>query len=107
MQVFPVLAEVQDGVAHQLPGPVKGHVAATFDLEHSDAAALQLRPGKWETRHLRASSEGDDGLMLNQEQDILSNLAIHPAAAEIALELQHLGIFPSPEVLHHQSPAHG
>src|SRR5882672_6795381 len=106
MQVFPVLPEVQDRVSHQLPGAVKGHIAAAFDLEHSDAAALQLRRRKRETRDSSASSEGDHRLVLYQEQDILGDLAIHAAATETALELQHLGISPLTEILHHQSAAH-
>src|ERR1700730_19247045 len=92
MEVLPMLPEIQNGIAHQLPGTVKGHVAAAFDLEHPDAAAHQLRPGQGETGGPGASSQGNHRLVLNQEQDIVRSLAVYPLSAETALELQYFGI---------------
>ena len=85
---------------------MKGDIPAALDLEHSDPAALQLRRRQRKAGRPAASSEGDDWLVFHEQQQVFADLAVHPAAAERTLQLQHLRVAPAAEVLDHQPSAH-
>ena len=67
--------EVENGIAYQLPRRVEGDVTPALDLEHLDAAALQLRRRQRQTGSPRAPAERNDGRMLHQQQHVLGERA--------------------------------
>src|SRR5258708_29357849 len=65
-----VSAEVEDGVADELPGAVEGDVAAAVAFEDLDSAQSQLVGRQQDVGRLRVASQGDDRRVLEQEQHV-------------------------------------
>ena len=63
-------AQIKDGIADDLPGPVKRNVPATVAFEKLDATISQEFGGSDHIRCLRVTSERDDGFMLKQNQEV-------------------------------------
>jgi hypothetical protein len=92
VQILLVAPEIDDGISNQLPRSVKGDVAASLDLEHLDSPRRQeFRRGE-KVFVLRRAAERDDGVMLEEEQDILWDRPRDAVTREIALELQRFGV---------------
>ena len=62
--------EVEDGVRHELPGPVIRDVAAAAGLVHVDPAARELGPRDEDVLLLRSAPQRDDRLVLQQEERV-------------------------------------
>jgi hypothetical protein len=106
VQVFPVLPQIQNWIAHQLSRAMKRHVPTALNLELLDTAARQLGCAQGQTPGLSAATQRDDGLVFNQEQQIVFELTGKPPLSQGSLQLQHFGVRPETQVLHQQSSAH-
>jgi hypothetical protein len=98
VKVLPVPREIENGVPDELTGAVKRDVASAFDLEHFHAASPDCIHREREARLARSPSKGDDGFVLDQEKEILRQVAGHPSAAEVPLELEDFAVRPQPEI---------
>ncbi len=91
MKVLAVGAEVEDGVADELPGAVVGDVTAAFNLDDVHTAR---REPLWRNEEMLAAAraaERHDRRVLAEEEGV-GHLARLAAAGEVALEGQRLGI---------------
>ena len=106
VEIFPVLAQVEDRISHELARPVVGHVAAALDLRDLEPAPLELRRGERQAARAGAAPQRDHRLVLHQEQEILVPLSRHPLPAEGSLQLEHLAVGAPPEIDDAQACAH-
>src|SRR4029077_12586527 len=69
--------QIKYRVPHQLSWPMKRNVPAAIALKHLDAASRELLSRSEHIGSLGIASEGDDGRMFEQKQDVadLSSLA--------------------------------
>ena len=98
---------ISSGISHQLARPVPRDISATLDLEDLDAPLGELRRRERKTGRSGATTEGDYRLMLDQQQEILGQLASQPAVDQGPLQLEHVAIRPPHDVDHQQWLAHG
>ncbi len=110
VDVASVGAEVEDGVAHDLPGAVVGDVAAAAGLEHVEAAGAQGLRGEEQVLGPGVASQGEDRLVLEEQQGVgyVAGLSLGHQAR---LQLEAFGVGDPAESPHHEdSPlagAHG
>ncbi len=83
MQIPFALAELEDGIAHQLPGTVVGDVAAPLDFVKRRVADRQ------QVFAVRAAAGRDDVRVLDQEQRV-RDLVLLPRHHQLALHRPHL-----------------
>src|SRR5262249_44300282 len=92
VQVLAMTLEVNNWIANELSRAMKGDVAAAFDLEQVNSAPSE-RLGRGEKMpFLARPAERDDGRMLDQKEDVLSDGAVDSGASNGALELERLGV---------------
>jgi hypothetical protein len=94
VQVLLVSSQIDYGVTHELTRAVKGDVTTPLDLVHLDSSRGQGAAGEMEVSLLRRSPERDHRWMLDQQQEILRQLAGDPRSRQLALELQDLVVRP-------------
>src|SRR5437899_12948 len=92
MQVLTVAFEVDDRIAYELAGAVKGDVAAALDLEQLDALVAQISGRRQHVRALGGASQCDDRRVLDEQEQILVDRAANPRARRLALERENVGI---------------
>ena len=102
LHVLPVVPEVEDRVADELPGPVEGRLAAAVGLGDLDLGALgevqlELRLGAPPDRDDRRVLEKDHGLR---------DRALRHRAGERALERERLGVGHEPEAQQVRAATH-
>jgi hypothetical protein len=100
MKVLLMLLEVQNGIPYQLAGPVEGDIATALDVENRNATPLQLRWWKRKTMRPGSPPQGNDRLVLDQEQKVFGGLTGNAAPAETPLQLQDLAVRSAAQVLH-------
>ena len=101
MKVLPVMLQVQDGVAHQLSGPVVGHVSATFYLVDLVAELAQCGRVVGQARWMCASAERDHVRVLHQKKNVAVRFSAKACLAQFALERQHVAV-PAPSQVHRE-----
>src|SRR5437867_187099 len=92
MQIPPPSVQVEYRIADQLSRSMQRHVAAALDLEDLQAVLRQHAARERKARGLGAAPQRHDRLVLHQEQQVLRQLTGTPAAAELALQLQHFTV---------------
>ena len=92
VHVAPIRLEVDDGIAHELPGAVVGHIAAAPRFVHVDAAGRQHLRRRDDVRAgaVRFYAERDDVRVLEQDQDVRDPVRF-PILDECALQREPLG----------------
>jgi len=98
VQILLVAGEVDDRIAHQLPGSVERDVAAALDLEAVDAAGGEQLGCGHEVRRLRRPAERDDRVVFDEQQHIVLDVARDPGARDCALQLQDFAVRAKPEM---------
>jgi hypothetical protein len=71
---------------------VERHVTAALHLEQLHALIPQEFRRRYEVLFLRRPAEGDDGRMLEEEQDVLRNCARDSVTRDASLELERIVI---------------
>ena len=71
-----VFAQFQDGVAHQLAGAMVGHVPPSLNALHLNSLPVQPLLGSQDVRGIGSTPQRDDGCMLEQEQNVLDQVAL-------------------------------
>ena len=99
-------SEVEDRVAHQLPGPVKGDVAAALDLDHLDPAARELLRRQRQTGRSGAAAQGHHRRVLDQQQDVVGQLARDALLPQDSLQLERFGVTHRAEIADIESSCH-
>ena len=89
--VAPVGPQVQDRVAHQLPGPMVGHITAATRGIQRHPASLPRRLAGQHVRRLRVPAQGDDVRMLKQQQMLVAT-GLRQAVDEPLLEPEPFGV---------------
>jgi len=92
VQVALLLLQVDDGVADELSGPVKGDITAALDLEQLDALLPEIFGRREHMSALGRSPERDDRRMLDEQQHVLVDAPGNPRARDFALEHERVGI---------------
>ena len=105
-----VPAEVEDGIADQLPGAVIGDVAAALDRVHVDAARGQFSIGGRDeaapAADEAAAAQGEHRRMLEQQQHI-ADLAGAAQLDELLLQLEGAEVIGTAELEQGEQVRHG
>ena len=70
VQVAAMIGHIQDRIPHQLARPVIGHVAAPLHVQEPDPERGERGFGYQKVALVPATSEGDDGRVLEQQQEV-------------------------------------
>ena len=70
VHVAPVGGQLEDRIAHHLAGAVVGDVAAAAGLEDLEAARPQRLRGEEHVLGAGVAAQGEDGVVLEQEQGV-------------------------------------
>ena len=98
MQVLRVPLEVDDRIADQLAGSVKGDVAAALDVEQLHAARRELLGGCEQVASLGGAAERDDRRMLDEEEHVVRKGAGQSCLRRVSLERERVGVGHDAEV---------
>ena len=96
--VAAVGTEADDGVGHELPWHVAGHVAAARDVEHLDAALHQALPADEQMPGRRPAAQRHRGRVLQHEEDIALQ-PFCPRQRERLLQLEAVFVFDHAQVV--------
>src|SRR6266496_3745231 len=76
-----------------------GDVPSALDLHHLNPPALQHLCRQRKAPRPGAPAQRHDGVVLDQEQNVLRQLPRQPLPPELTLQLQHLGVGPAAQVM--------
>ena len=99
MHVLVPARKIQNGVAHDLPGTMICHIAATVGFVKSDSGAAQNVVTRQQIFGMTVASDGDDVRMLD-EQQLIRNKIVLALFDELPLQCERLGIREASEVAH-------
>ena len=91
MQVALVLAQMEDGIGHELARPVQGHVAPAFDGNDGNAPRVE------NVARLGRAPERDDLGVLDQDQRVGNRTGL-ARGHEVPLHAQHLAVLAQAQV---------
>ncbi len=104
--VAPVRGEVDDGVAHHLPGAVVGHVAPASRFEDVEAALAQRLRREEHVLLPRVAAQGEDRVVLEQEQ-VIEGPARLPLGHERLLDFEPASVPDPPQPPDDEGPRCG
>src|SRR5436309_14717753 len=84
--------EIDDRVTDELTRPVKGDVASALHFEKIDPAGLEIPWRRDEVFVFCRAPEGDDGIMLEEKENILADFARNAGGGETTLQIERLGV---------------
>ena len=85
-----MVVEIENRIADQLPGAVIGHIATPLHFRHVQPLRSQCRRREGKAAFTGAATEGHDGIVLHQQQDVIADLGGDTAIGKIPLQSVNL-----------------